>query len=531
MIGGVPVGHIALGGAILSGDPPPSPNGLSLRLGGALYTENVIDGSIRINSRLSVRDTLELEIADFSGTIGINPGQSVSLYRDGDLVFGGTVDSVSESFPSLDRTSTFKTIAIRCVDWNQLADRRIVTEGFLEQPAEDIVEFLVQNYLADDGVTTSGIKVTGIDIGPVTVNYRRLSEVLDQIAKLIGWDWNIDYEKEFQFFDRSTYSAPWNISDTNRPYESLVVSRGRNDYRNVQYLRGAKDTGAQRTREFSGDGDTSTWDVEFPIGEEPDVYVNDVAKTVGIRGVHDESDASGYDWFWAKGETAISQNTAATKLSGTDTLKVVFKPLIPIIVKRSDYAAIDDRQAVEGGGGLYEASAEDGQIEDAGLAYEHALGFLRRYARINTEIRVRTYSYGIRPGHLQTISIPAEGVDDQFLITSMTAREIGGVWEVTYRGINNELAGGWPEWFKRLAKSGADFKLEAERDIIKVYQASENFIVTDSDNSASGNSLSAIVNDDYTAAQIPTAQIGPRYEEEGVTYNRGSRIGEFVNLA
>lgn len=510
------------------GEPLGALDSLVLRIRGRLLT-GYIDGSLSISAALSVRDTFRLHLADTTGAIDIEPGEAVELYRLGELIFAGTVDSVSDEYPVYDGASLLHRISLECVDWNQLADRRLVTEAYAAQPAEDIIADLVQTYLGADGISTGGIEATGITIGPIRISYRRLSEVLDEIAQLIGYGWNIEYSKEFRFFARESYDAPWPLLSDERRYGSLVIERGRDQYRNVQIVRGAKDIGAARTREFAGDGDTSTWDVDMPIGEQPAVYVDDVQKTVGIRGVHDEDDPAGYAWFWAKGETAVSQNVSGSKLTSSNTLKVVYKPLIPIILTASDYVAIGERQGVEGGSGLYEAAAENAQIEDAGLGYEYALSFLRRYAQVRDVIRVVTSDWGIKPGHLQQVQLEPEGIDDTFLVESVEATEQAGIWSISYRALNCEAAGGWPEFFKRLARSGADFSLSAERDIIKVSQSAESFKLSDEDDSATGSSLSAISADAYTAAQIPTARIGHRYSEAGVTYNRGSRIGDYTH--
>jgi hypothetical protein len=488
-------------------------------------------GSLSISAKLGARNTLALDLIDSQNELTFSTGEAVEAIYLGEVIFAGSIDSVREVFPSFDINETTKFIRLSCVDYTQFADKRIVTAHYVEQLAGDIVKNLVDKYLSYDGVTKFGIE-DGLEIGPLTFEFKSISSALDKIAELIGYDWYIDYDKDLKFFARETFDAPFDLLDTDpRNYRELFCERSRRGYRNRQVVRGGKDIGSTRIRTFRGDGEQSTFDVELPVAKQPRVTVNGFPQSIGVRGVDKENEEGGFQWFWKKNDEAISQNRQHDKLTTGDVMRVDFEPFLPIVALVSDPEAIDERQAVEGGLGIHEAVEDETDIESAELASNFALSFLRRHARINCELKVQTLNTGLKPGQLQNVILASEDLNDLYLITSVSMRDNGGdVLVTSYEAIDNENTGGWPEFFKKLARQGTRFEIAADATITPISQITSKVKIdaTDTSFTGIGARLRHLLQDPYSIFLIDFAAIGREWVDVGteILYRTGTRIGE-----
>lgn len=509
------------------GDPIPAYDGIIVYVGSRGMTAHLSDGTLSKRCQLWSNATLQAVLTDKENAVSIEPGEEIAIYRDGESWYAGTVDRVIETFPSMDTACAAKSIKLRCVDWNKLAAKRIVTTAYDPQLAGDIVKDLIARYLDIEGVTDDGVE-DGLIIGPLVFRYKTLSSVLSSICRLIDYHWYIGYDKDFKFIAREMLSAPFDISNGTRNYSKLSVEKTRAEYRNVQIVKGGSDLVSARIREFEGDGETATFSVESPIGALPTIEVNSVPQSVGLRGVDDEDDEDGHDWFWSKGETSISQNTTATALSDTDVLSVTYQALIPIISMTRDQAAIDNRSTIEGGSGIYEAVVSETDIEKDDVAGWLGESYIRRHAQISQKVSVITYEEGIRPGQLQQITLTAEDIDDEFLITSTSEQERGGgQFRTTYRAVNNVASGGWVEFYRRLIETGTQLDAGGDDTANPIAQVGAVISVEHTENTAEGNSIGDTADDPYTCWLITDGTaVGCQYSEEGTTYSSGPIFGE-----
>jgi len=501
---------------------------LHVSIGSKYETGAYEPGSLSISASLASRWVSAFRLKDFNKTSTVKVGQEVLIRHGAKTIFGGTVDRLSYLLPG---NEDWRIISVQCVGFDQLADRKVVSGAFLDQPAGDIVKSLAEK-IAVDGVTTDAVQAGPNIGGSIKFQSTKLSSALDRLADLVGYTWFIDHAKRLNFVERTSFRAPYGITPTSRPYFELSYERTRRDYRNVQFVRAGKDLAASRTRKFEGNGTQTTFDVEAAIGAKPTVKVDAATKTVGIRGVDDDNDAAGFDWFWSKGERSISQNRTATPLSSTpEILEVIFQPLFSILLSVLDVAAISDRRDIEGGSGRYEAAASDAEIEDASLATSFGQVFLRKHARINTIVSVRGDKTGIAPGQLQSISIPSESVADDFLIESVSIQEIGNdILNISYKAIDNEQTGGWQEFFKRLIDFGRQASLGGPDEVQDIAQALENVVIADdASGTASGDSLGAKTLDKHTLLQVGNVWIGKRYTDPdtGAVTNVGPQVGRY----
>jgi hypothetical protein len=196
--------------------------------------------------------------------------------------------------------------------------------------------------------------------------------------------------------------------------------------------------------------------------------VDGVEKTVGIRNLD-----SGKDFYWSKGEKEISQDTAGTKLTSSNTLTVEYQGLYPIIVVADDPEEVAAR-------GIHEDIEQRADIDTKEAALDYADGLLRRYARIETIVSYETNEQGLKAGQIQHINLPIHDIDGDFLLSSVRisdpARADG---KLTYQvqALSGESVGGWVAFFKKLVAGKQTFTIRENEVLVKLLTFRDSFDV------------------------------------------------------
>lgn len=474
-------------------------------------------GSFSASQSIGARSSATFINHSRDGAFLALPGERIEVYSLGRLVFGGRVEEVEETYPG-DAASPYKVSSVSASDYSALADRRVVTvatypEGTL---AGAIVRDLAAIYLAPESVSWAGVQ-DGFAVGPITIAYQTLTEVLDALADLVGFLWRVDFRRVLHFCHPATFSSPWSIETGAETYVSLAVNRGLAEYRNVHTIVAGQDLTAERRRRYSGDSETQVFSVELPIGEEPRIFVDALEQTVGISGVDDESESE-FDWFFQLGSEEVSQNSTHEPLGFGQVLEVRFRPLLDLVVKDSDSSEIAARKAVEGGTGIYEAIEEDARINDAPLAVQRLSARLRRLGRIADRVLVTTNRAGLEIG--QRFEIDVVQYSGALLLTDVSVVDLGaGNLQWTANGITLEAGLRWPDFWRRLADTGRDLSILSGEGQSVVTDEDSELEVSDSITVGSGNTLSGWSGDYDTFFRVGVP-VGSRWTEEGIEYVR-----------
>ncbi len=520
---------------------------LTLTIGGVDRSSMLQKGSLQIADEAQNRSTCRFALVDTAGVYRPTTGVEVRITdADGNTVFGGSVEKPRRSKR---RKGGALATDVTCVDYNQIADRHIVARSYVGQTAGYIVRDIVANDLAGEGIAVVGssisvtgsqigvseigtavigaIRHTGVQDGPVideaTFVYEKASAAFDALAELVGFYWNIGYDKVLTFAPPEQVQAPFAIvegsddvdADRRSNFRDLVVEESREQYRNRQYLRAGTGETDPRVESFKGDGATKSFLLSFPAHTEPVVTVNGVPKSVGIQGVE-----TGQDWYWNKGESELTQDDAAAALTSADTLAATYTGEYPLIVVSSNDNAIAARAAVEGGSGVYEEIIDDESLDTVDLANDKAAALLRRYGRIPERIDFQTDTTGLRAGQLVSILSPDNGVDGDYFIESIDASDPGAAdgrirHDVT--AILGERLDNWIDFFRRLTDSGRRFILRENETLAVGRGVGETVTITDSFAFAQAASSAAVIG----LAEIGFSEIG----DTGVTPVTGSVIG------
>lgn len=574
---------------------PPAPAKLSVKVADTEVLENLdwgyVPGSLSISESLAARSVADLEFFDETGGLILDVGKKVEITARGTLVFAGTIDEIEEEYPVYNPNVAARRVRVSCVDYNQVADRRLVqavyeieglvtgatnaspivvttdvnhllvtgdridvsevggntaangqwtvtvltgttfsldgstgngtytSGGRLRFMSSTIVRDLVQDHLSEDGISAGTID-DGQAMEKVVFDFDPVSEALDQLARVAGYHWYVDYRKKLHFLARATFTAPWGITASKPMHATLTRRRTREEYRNQQIVKaGRKISSSTRQRVFKGDGETKVFPLEFPVAKKPKVETNVggagyVARTVGNRQVDDDSlavAAGGKQWFWEPRSNEISQNRDSSEvaLGAADLLRVTYFALIPIVVVETDSAAVTDRKTMEGGSGLYQAIEIEPRIESFEFAEDYAKSFLTRLGRIHLAAEIQTDSTGLRAGQLQPINLPAAGLSGNYLISEVRYSDRGDLdLRLNYRALDGQAVLHWVEFWRRLAQQGQKFGVRETEILLGVFEQADSVQLSDALTSPSTNELSSWTVDTYTVLRIGSGVIG-----------------------
>jgi len=437
----------------------------------AVYSE------IAINTRALDADALEALTAAAPVNVTSYWSLSSSLTGlDAQRIFGGSIESMREEV--VVNQGVGLIYDIDCVSYDALADRRIIARSY-ESPTQTlstIVNDIITQDFSGEGIDTANV-ATGPVIAKTIFNYTHGNTVFDQLAELTGYSWWIDPYKKLYFVDRSTVSAPYTLSTASANFMSVVVEHLRQDYRNRQYIKAGLGLTSARTENLVGDGTRKSFTLAYPVGKVPtSITVGGVSKTIGIREVE-----SGKDWYWQAGSPVINQDAGAAAVGSGTAIAVTYQGQYPILVAAQDDLQVAGRASIEGGSGYYDEIQDEPDISDVDTASDRARALLRRYARINRKIQLRTVTAGLRAGQLATVDITQHGLTGSWLVESVSIRDFNGQ-RVEYSAtlLDGEAVGGWQGFFGALSNQARKLEFRENEVILLLRQATEQVGITDS---------------------------------------------------
>lgn len=224
-------------------------------------------GTIEITKNLAARGVMSCElrsVLDIFSNVSI--GQSVKLLKDSATLFAGTIDEIEKH-----KVAGIYFVKLYCVDFNQLADRRVVKRVYENWSAGDIVRDIVNNYLSDEGITLGNIG-EGPLVEKAIYSFAPAYEALDELATIAGYDWYIDFDKKLNF-DSRVITGTATISSTSA-IRNVVVRSDRRSLMNKIYIRGGRVETDELIEEFESDGATRTFVVKYPIARVAKVEVD-----------------------------------------------------------------------------------------------------------------------------------------------------------------------------------------------------------------------------------------------------------------
>jgi hypothetical protein len=413
-------------------------------------------------------------------------GQATQTWGDEITYYKGWIDKVVKTEPYSDGVFYHR---ISCVDSHYLADKRIIAKAYENERVGDIVKDIIETYLEDEGITEGVIEDGSIAIEAV-FNYIPATDAFNSLAEKSGFWWRIDNDRKLHFRARAGNQAPYNISnDIVIMKGSIDVENSNGKYRNKQYVKGSKDITDPQDEIKFGDGENQTFTVGYPVAKAPtiqiDIGAGYISQTVGIRSID-----TGKNWYWSKGDNAISQDSGGTPLGATDKIKITYQGEFDVVVVTFDEDLILERQETEEiGTGIVEDVFDDRNLTGRESAFDVANAKLKKYSEISQIVRIITPQRGFEVGQIVNVNLPKYSINnEEFLISKVEIFSEDRGRSIFYaieclKGVNNQT---WAKFFYDLATKSREFvireNISEQQVLVTLQELSKDWEATESPN-------------------------------------------------
>ena len=307
-------------------------------------------------------------------------------------------------------------------------------------------------------------------------NYRKMSEVIDTLAKVSSLFWYIDYNRDIHVFWQNTQSAPIAITDSSENYWEFEVNPDVSQFRNRQTVRGGEAPASVAfTESRVADWEETSRQLSYKP-KDLSVEVNSVAKTVWLENLVDESTV---DFVYNFQEKFIRNANLAT-LSDWDVIDVTYYPYQSIRVRVQNPGSIWTMKALVGGDWIFDWPI----IEDTSLltyedARRRALAELETYANPIISIRFKTDKAWLRSGQIISITDSSRWISDDYLIQRVQRRSLD--WTAaSYRIIECWSTMFWlVEFFQYLLRKSTSLNVDDSEILDIVINIDETITMTD----------------------------------------------------
>ena len=454
------------------------------------YTEEEDRGSISVSADITE------DWGDLSSAYLIS-GVPVNIIFD-NINYTGSIDTVEHQ--DVTEQSDYIIYTISVTDNHQICDKHKIVEVFEDETISDIMDYIVTNYLSEDGITIGEITNGDIVVSELICNYISASDVFDKLAEKTGAIWYVDKDKKLYMLERSESISDY-VLDDDFPYMNLKVKDHRQNYRNVQYLIGGKAETEIQTEHIIAYENQTSFLTGYPIYKVPAIYVDDVEKTVGIKDVEE-----GKDFYWNKESDVF---TTSLTLSGGEDVKIVYTGAFPITAKATDESQILERAGIERNGGKYEDAETISNVGTLSELLDLALTRLRQYGKMGKEITFYTKQEGLEAGDTMYSDLPKYNVNNMdLLILRVTISEDSTFDNYLYyvEAVSGEAVGGWVEFFKKLISPDKEIEIENSVENICILRTlSRNWIE---------NEIPNILRPVYPSETLfPSETLGPMFDD------------------
>lgn len=300
-----------------------------------------------------------------------------------------------------------KIYTLDCQNGNSILSRRLVNESFTNMNLGEIVEYLYDNYIEQEGITKGVISEVPIpQFSVYNCKNMNLLEVLNELAGFINGAWQVTNDKVFNFVKIDDFPAcSQDVTKDTACFSALQRKDNARDLRTNQIIDGAFLTTDEQTEDFIV---TEYWygcNTVFPLVDKPKIYINGTQVSpdeIGIRGLT-EGDTTRL-FFWEYNSKQISVNPiyeGSTTLQEGDTVQVRYIGLAPIRIEVLNEAKAGEIAEKTGLSGIIDNVLVDPTIVTREDAMSKANSLLELYGSQQHTITARTdLQSAIRAGFL-----------------------------------------------------------------------------------------------------------------------------------
>ena len=338
----------------------------------------------------------------------------IKMYDSSGIIFGGTVTESEVTVSGL-----VLTYEISCTDWSYLLDGTLIAKNYANMDPHDIVVDIINTVGgAAKGFTTNHVATGNFLVASIKFNYEQPTKALESLAKLIGWEWYIDADKDVHFFlgDPATIisqvgQAPVIIDETSGEIEwnSLDIDVNLQNMKNSVYVIGGTYTktftSSNAVDVYTTDGNRQVFSLAYPY-EKTDLTVtlDGVDQSIGTD---QQTDPTTVDVLYNDRERFI-RFTAGAPASGK-VVKIYGNAKVPILAHASDPQGIATY-------GEFQDSIIDRQIYTVEEAQQRALAEILQFGHAVYDVKFNTLTPGCWIGQAVTLNSPKFGITNQYLV-------------------------------------------------------------------------------------------------------------------
>jgi hypothetical protein len=346
-------------------------------------------------------------------------GDTIELYDSTGIIWGGTVTEVEPIISGLRIMWQ-----VTATDWGYLLDGTLVKKNYAGMDPHDIVVDLINTFCSGKGFSTTGVQYGNFLVQTIKFNYQQPSKALQSLAKLIGWDWFIDPNKNVHFFLGDVDDgegggaigdgdmAPIKVDATSGEIEwnSLDIDLQITNMQNSVYVIGGTlpfiFTASNTNDVYPTNGIANVFPVAYAYSSSTIVVELDgVPQSVGV--LNQVTDPSTVDVLYSDSGRFI-QFTAGPPTGG-QTVKIFGTAQVPIVAHAQDSESIalyGERQGV----------VTDSTITSVPEAQLRAQAQILQFGHPVYDIKFNTLIPGCQIGQSIVVNVPAMGINNYQLV-------------------------------------------------------------------------------------------------------------------
>lgn len=356
-------------------------------------------------------DRMEFEILKTPSKTIPDVGQEITLDEGANKIFGGVIVERNE----VNKGGLLLGYHIRCKDYSQFLDRKVVTKSYANQTARAIILDIISTFTS--GFTTANVAASTPTVASIKFNYEQVTRCITQLADQIAWDWYVDYDKDIHFFDTEANPAPFNLDDTtgNFEWKTLEINKSLLQLKNAVFVRGGEYKKTISEANAIDKYKAATGQKTFALAYKYDnitVKKNGAVQTIGTD---QQTDPATVNLLYNFNEKFI---TFSTGLASGDDVVVYGDAFIPIIALVKDQVSIATY-------GEYQTPVVDKSITSINEAQTRAKAELKKYAESVFESRFKTTKTGLKVGHQINLNSTIRNINKNFKINRIVGKARG----------------------------------------------------------------------------------------------------------
>jgi len=413
-------GSIAIAGGTSGSFLGVTARGFTIYIGGADRSRFIANPSIEITDQIGARATASFKVIPKDGEeYAPELWDEILIIHNASgaaRLFAGFV----ESFDRLDWTGTsgYYEITVRCSDYGQILDRRLVAKFYNNANGSyaSIIGFdIVDKFLQGTGLTYGNLGGDGYVGDDVLFNWRTAAEAFQELADRANLEVRVTPYKVVGFVskDSGTGSAPFAIEQNDGNWRTMQISQSKTRFANSVKVRNSRDVAALWTDTVEATGEYLYF-TQYPLTVKPLILIDGVeVDDALICELSEVGTTPGWQWYYIDRTPGVSFNQSYPAPVGT--IDIIYPSRVSYVAIAEDQASIDTY-------GLYEVLEETKDITNLDALQTYAESILARASVIPVSLSIETDRGGLEPGQLLTVD--ANGIDGGFLVEQVSMREI-----------------------------------------------------------------------------------------------------------